>query len=183
MQPFALQILIGPIAALAASTAAGADARSTSLGPVVFYATLVSHSWGYRRQGIYVSTDGNVYAFQYGPAEPDWNPAPNAKGQVTASDLQERFSHHPRWLLKLDEQEMQQRESSLASFQHFVGPTAPHAPRYDQGTVRLGVYRLDTPSGGYADTPLCVNAEPQKEPPLCKWLESLLQLSNRSGAP
>lgn len=168
---------------------AGLDTRAASFGSVIFYASSVNYSWGRHRQGIYVTADGDVYVFHYEPAERDWNPAPDVKRRITLFDLQERFSHHPLWLLKLNAQELKQRESALPSIRPAVNPTTSRGVGYDEGTVFLGAYRLDTAGGNYVDEPVCTRGGRLEEPPspenvgLCKWLESLLQLSYRPSTP
>jgi hypothetical protein len=164
-------------------TDAGLDARAASFGSVIFYAASVNYSWGRRRQGIYVTADGDVYAFLYEPAQREWNPAPDAKGRIAVFDLQERFSHHPRWLLKLDERELKTRQAALASIQDAPHPTTSQGVRYDGGAEFLGAYRLDTASGSYVDVPICTRGGRLEEPQsrdasgLCNWLDSLLRLS------
>ena len=170
-------------------TDAGLDARAISFGPVIFYATSVNYSWGRRRQGIYVTADGDVYVFQYEPAQRDWNPAPDAKGRITVFDLQERFSHHPRWLLKLNERELRTREAAFASIQDAVHPTTSQGVRYDGDAEFRGVYRLDSASGRYVDVPICTRGGRLEEPPsqdvsgLCDWLGSLIRLSYQPITP
>jgi hypothetical protein len=170
-------------------TDGGLDARAASFGPVIFYATSVNYSWGRRRQGIYVTAGGDVYAFLYESAQRDWNPAPDARGRIAVFDLQERFSHHPRWLLKLNEQELKKRESELASIQHAVHPTTSHDVRYDGGAEFRGAYRLDTASDRYVDVPICSRGGRLEEPPsqdvdgLCRWFDPLIRLSTQPSSP
>lgn len=159
----------------------GLEARAANFGPVIFYSTLVNYAMGHLREGIYVAADGDVYSFQYDPVQRDWNPAPDVKGRITVFDLQERFSHHPRWLLKLDAQELQQRVAALALSRYVPNPTATPYPLYDQTSFVRGAYRLDTESGAYVNVPICALGGRLEEPPssdpggLCKWLDSLLR--------
>jgi hypothetical protein len=168
-----------------AESDAGLDARAASLGAVIFYATSVNYSWGRRRQGIFITASGDVYAFLYEPAQRDWNPAPDAKGRIEVFDLQERFSHHPRWLLKLDEQELKKRQSALASIEDAMRPTATRGVRYEGDAEFRGAYRLDTASGRYVDVPICTrggrleDSSSQDADGLCKWFDSLIRLSNQ----
>jgi len=168
---------------------AGLDARAASLGAVTFYATTVNYSWGRRRQGIYVTADGDVYAFRYEPTQRDWNPVRDASGRIAAFDLQERFSHHPRWMLTLDEQELKNRESALAHIADPAHAATSGTVRYDVGAEFRGAYRLDAASGRYVDVPICAGGRPQEESSsqdvraLCDWLGSLIRLSNQPSAP
>lgn len=161
------------------------DSRAASFGPVIFYSTSFNYSSGRRRQGIYVAANGDVYAFEYEPAQRDWIPAPDANGRIAVFDLQERFSHHPRWLLKLDTQELRKQEAALAAIDRGVFPTPARGVQYDAGTEYRGAYTLDTASGRYVDVPICSSDGRREEPPfpdssgLCKWLDSLSRLADR----
>ncbi len=127
----------------------GLDARASSLGAAVFYAMTTSYAWGHYRHGIYVTAAGNVYSFVYESAEREWNPTSDANGRIALFDLQERFSHHPKWLRKLEESQMQNCEAVFAALRDVVPPAAPGGVRYDAPAELRGEYRLDQDSGRY----------------------------------
>ncbi len=137
---------------------AGLDSRAASLGAVVFYAMTVSNGWGHRRQGVYVTAAGDAYAFRYEPTEPDWTAAPDPSGRIALFDLQERFSHHARWLAKLDEPKLKTCEFALASM-GTPYPTTLRDKRYDASGEFWGAYRLDAASGRYMDVPCAQEAK------------------------
>ena len=166
----------------------GLDPRADSLGAVIFHATLVNYAWSHRRQGIYVTAGGDVYAFRYEMDQRDWNPAPDTGGGIARFDLEERFSHHPRWRLTVDARELKKWEFVFSTTADTVHPTKPADTRYDASAEFLGAYRLDPATGRYIDVPICAGGSRPEDPssredtPLCSWLTSLFRLANQADA-
>ncbi len=154
---------------------------NSTLGPVVFYVSDVNLAWGYRRQGLIVTSSGAVFTYRYDTNEHPLNHDATADPGPTEADLRERFRHHQTFVARIEPDVMQARVAQLGLLSREASINHPCAqPAIEFSYMLYGVYRIDSSANRYSNLEIgrsCLPATAYSAAavPLLQWLRELVR--------